>query len=54
MKPNDEKTNAKPNDTKIQRPASHPWKKNPAVSRTSGEMRSIERTYGGRMSDPRF
>jgi hypothetical protein len=54
MKTKEETISAKPNDNKIQRPTSHPWKKNPAVNRTSGELRAIERTYDGRLPDPRF
>jgi hypothetical protein len=54
MKTKKETISAKPNDDKVQRPASHPWKKNPAVNRVAGQLRSIERTYGGRLPDPRF
>lgn len=54
MKPLEKMTTKKTDDNKTLRPMTHPWKSKPAVSRTAGESRSVERTYGGRMTDPRF
>jgi hypothetical protein len=54
MKTKQEMISEKPKDEKIKRPASHPWKSMPAVNRTAGQLRSIERSYGGKLPDPRF